>query len=473
MKRANQILRYTLIMMLTALTFTSCVKKEYDDIETLNVDPNLTTTHTIKQLQALATGSTPVQITTDVIVAGIVVGDDASGNIYKKIILQQDSSGIAIQVDVTNFNTEYPIGRHVYVKCKGLYIANNSGNYEIGVNGGSSAGRIPANLLPQYLVKGKWGQTVTPMVFPVASTLTAGTVPTNTLVKFEEVEFESGANGVSWANGSSSNYNIEDCAAIPNTLVVYTSSYCTFALDKTPTGKGTIQGIYTVYNGAGELQIRDTYDVDMDGVRCDGSTGVPTQMPVDSVRLLDPGAGVTYLPGDKFIRVVVTTDYSTSMITAKNMYCQDATGAIQVRFTASNTFAVGTELDINVSGMELSTFAGVLQINNVPLGNATVHSPATLNITPRTATIADINANYAAWEGQLVKITGATITGTGTYSGSQTLTDATGTITLFTTSSATFAGSSYPTGTVSVTGVLTEYNGTKEILIRNPTNDVQ
>src|SRR4051812_23465971 len=98
MKISNK-LKSLLLLMVTALAFTSCVKKEYDDVTTANVDPALTATHTIHELQALATGSVGVLIDEDIIIAGIVVADDSSGNIYKKLILQQDSSGIAINLD--------------------------------------------------------------------------------------------------------------------------------------------------------------------------------------------------------------------------------------------------------------------------------------------------------------------------------------------------------------------------------------
>ena len=465
MKRSTQILRSAIIMMLTAVVFTSCVKKEYDDVATANIDPALTATHTIKQVQALATGATPVEITTDVIFSGIVVGDDASGNIYKQMVLQQDSSGIAIQVDVSNFNTDYPIGRRVFVKAKGLFIANDGGNYEIGISSAGIVGRIPAALLSQYLVKGKWGLSVTPKVYQIGDPA----IPTNTLVKFTNVEFAPGSYGVAYAATSGSNLDIKNCAG--DILTLYSSNYSTFALERTPTGKGSITGVYTMYAGSGELQIRDLYDVDMNGVRCNGSTGQITQMPIDSVRMLDPGAGNTAVaPTDRKIKGIVTSNVATGMITARNIYIQDGTAGIQVRFTSNNTFAVGTEIEINITDAEISTFSGVLQLNNVPNGNAQALGSG--SITPRTATIADINTNYDAWEGQLVTITGVTISGGGIYSGNNTLTDATGTITLFTSSFATFASASYPTGTVSVTGILTEYNGTKEILIRDVT-DVQ
>lgn len=467
MKKTTQILQSVIILMFTAFAFTSCVKKDYDDLSTANVDPDLQVTHTIKQLQGFATGSVGVLITSDVIVAGVVTGDDLSGNIYKKLILQQDSSGIAIQLDVTNFNTEYPTGRRVFVKCKGLYIANNGGNYELGISPTSPVGRIPAGLAPKYLVKGMWGQYIIPKVYQLNYN-----VPTNTLVTFNNVEFASPDYGVAYAATSPANLTFEDCnTPNPNTLILYSSTYATFALAKTPVGKGSITGVYTVYNTAGELQIRDTNDVKMTGLRCDGSTGIPTLMTLDSIRLLDPGAGnLISLPGDKKIIVTVTSNYATAMLTGagKNIYVQDNKAGIQIRFTAAHTFAIGTKLEINVSGMELSTYSGVLQINNVPLGNAT--AIGTGSVTPRTTTIADININYNTWESQVVKIDNVTITGSGIYSGANTLTDATGTIELYTTSGATFASTAYPTGIVSVTGILIEYNGTKEILIRDVTD---
>jgi hypothetical protein len=469
MKKSIQLLRTLLILLMTSVMFSSCVKKDYDDITTANTDPNLTPTHTIKQLASFATGTVGVEITEDVIIAGIVVGDDKTGNIYKKLILQQDSSGVAVQLDISNFYTEYPVGRRIFVKCKGLYIANNGGNIELGSTPTNPVGRITAGLAPKYLVKGMWGQYLTPKVYNLSDN-----IPTNTLVQFNNVEFAAGDNGVAYAATSPANLTIEDCAAIPHTLVLYSSTYATFALAKTPFGKGSIAGVYTVYSNAGELQIRDTNDVSMHDLRCDGSTGIPVLMQMDSIRMLDPGAGnLVYLPGDKKIVVTVTSNFSTNMLTGagKNIYVQDNTAGIQIRFSAAHSFAIGTQLEINVSGMELSTFSGVLQINNVPLGNAIPLGSGT--ITPRIATIADINANYNTWEGQVVKIDGCTITGSGIYSGSNTLTDATAqTISLFVTSQATFANATYPTSTVSVTGILTEYNGTKEILIRDVT-DVQ
>jgi DNA/RNA endonuclease YhcR with UshA esterase domain len=470
MKRSTQILRSIILMMFTAVMFTSCVKKEYDDLSTANVDPAITVTHSIKQLQAYATGAVGVLITEDIIIAGIVIADDASGNTYKQIILQQDSSGIAVSVDVTNFNTDYPIGRRVFVKCKGLYIANSGGNFELGTSGTDPVGRIPANLLNQYLVKGMWGLSVTPKVYDLAIAEDSPLdIPTNTLVRFENVEFAPGSYGKTYAPSSGSNLILNNCTPNPAQLIVYTSNFSTFALAQSPVGNGSIQGVYILYNNDAELIMRDLYDVDMPNVRCDGTFGTTTLMPIDSVRML-LGSNV---PGGKRIKGIVTSDYSTGMLTSSNLYLQDATGGIYIHFDDPHTFAVGTELEVIISGFPVSTYQGVLQLATVGLGYAL---PLSINnpVAPRIATVADLIANYNTWEGQLVKINAATISGSSTTYGFGVnfINDGTGSIQLYTSNFASFAGDTYPTDTVSITGILTQFNGTKEIIIRN-TLDVQ
>jgi hypothetical protein len=84
-----------------------------------------------------------------------------------------------------------------------------------------------------------------------------------------------------------------------------------------------------------------------------------------------------------------------------------------------------------------------------------------------------------SWESSLLKIDNATIGGGATYSGSLQITDASGTMTLYTASGATFSGTSVQTGNVSITGILTDYNGTvtapntnAQLQIRS-TSDVQ
>jgi DNA/RNA endonuclease YhcR with UshA esterase domain len=289
------------------------------------------------------------------------------------------------------------------------------------------------------------------------------------------LEFDLADAGIAYAGDPSSsgdnNRTLNDCSG--NSMIVYTSAYASFANATAPFLNGTVSGVLKIYRGDGELVLRDLDDVQMSQVRCDGSTGNPVLVDLDSIRSFDPGTAVATLPGDWMIRVVVTSDNTTNMTNNQNMFCQDQTAGIQIRFSAPHSFALGTELEIRVGGMELSNYRGVLQINNVPLAVATVVSPPTLTVTPRLATLSAMNTNYTAWESQLVKVDNVTLSGNSTLSGSLTMDDGSGsTLVLYTSSSASFSGNATPTGPVSVTGLLIEYNGTKEIIIRNP-GDIQ
>ncbi|MBK9523649.1 MAG: hypothetical protein IPO39_02595 [Bacteroidetes bacterium] len=462
MKRFTSILRLFILIGLTAATFSSCVKKEYDEPDTANMDPtDLVVTHTLDQFQNLATGPIPVLITTDIILSGIVIADDESGNFYKEIIIQDSTGGLSISVDISNFYTEYPVGRRLFVKAKGLYLADDGdGNFQIGVKDNNTIGRIPSTLVGQYVVKGKWGIPVTPLSYTLSS---LGNAPSNVLVKISGVEFVTADAGISYAdaiNLISKNRVVEDCSTPANTVKMYNSGYSKFAAEITPSGNGTIVCVNKYYNGNPELIIRDPRDVVMNDIRCDGTTGALTQMPIDSLRMLYTGATTTCPTGRK-IKGIVISDLVNKNIDPKNMVIQDGNAGIVVRFTAAHTFAMGAEVEVRVSGQELSEYNGLLEVNYVDLGNAVQTGTGT--ITPRVATVTAILANLQAWESTLITVQAATASGSTSYSGSNTLNDGTGAMTLYTRSLATFSASALPAGPMSYTGFLSEYTGSSAV----------
>ena len=94
------------LIALTAASLSGCVKKDYDEPETANVDPDLTVDLTIAQLRFMAVGTAPIEITGDSIIAGIIVADDESGTFYKQMIIQDSTAGIAINLDISNYNSD-------------------------------------------------------------------------------------------------------------------------------------------------------------------------------------------------------------------------------------------------------------------------------------------------------------------------------------------------------------------------------
>ena len=112
------------------------------------------------------------------------------------------------------------------------------------------------------------------------------------MVTFNDVEFKCGNNGIAYAAVSPANLDLVDCNG--NTLILYSSTFATFALEKTPNLKGSITGVYIIYNGDGELLIRDLTDVNMTELRCDNSNGVPFLASIDSIRNLYSGSAKNY-----------------------------------------------------------------------------------------------------------------------------------------------------------------------------------
>ncbi|MFN8144441.1 MAG: DUF5689 domain-containing protein, partial [Bacteroidia bacterium] len=409
MKRFSNMLRLLILIGMTTSVLTSCVKKEYDEPATANVDPDLIATHSISQFIAMATGPVPKEITQDVILSGVVIADDESGNFYKEIIIQDSTAGLSISVDISNFYTEYPIGRRLFIKAKGLYLADDGdGNFQIGVKDNNTIGRIPSTLVAQYIVKGKWGIPVTPASYTLSS---LGTAKSNTLVKISGVEFVTADAGISYAdaiNLISKNRVVEDCSSPANTVKMYNSGYSKFAAEITPTGNGTIICVNKLYNGAPELVIRDPKDLNMTDIRCDGTTGALTQMPIDSLRMVFTGTTTTCPVGRK-IKGIVISDNANQNTDPKNMVIQDGTAGIVVRFSAAHAFAMGAEVEVRVSGQELSEYNGLLEVNYVDPGNAVQTGTGT--ITPRVATCAQIVANLQAWESTLVTVQAGTASG--------------------------------------------------------------
>lgn len=254
------------------LLFNACKKDVFDAPPTVCQDPSgITATHSIAALKALYSGTGFLEITEDIIISGIVNADDREGNVYKTIILQDDTAGISIKVDRYDLYVDYPVGRKIFIKCKGMYLGNYNGLVQLG--GGidnsstpASLAYVPSTLASSYIIKGSCNNTVTAKVLPIGSLYNAYQ---NMLVQLDDVEFASSSLGQTYANavtGSSANLTVEDCAGAFITL--RTSGYSSFAGKTIPTGKGTMKAIFQVFGSTLQLLIRDTTDVMFTNPRC-------------------------------------------------------------------------------------------------------------------------------------------------------------------------------------------------------------
>ncbi|MCP4441572.1 MAG: hypothetical protein GY810_21910 [Aureispira sp.] len=461
-------------LILAVVFVISGCRKKFDEPPVSEL-PVLTANATVADLLALRDLSTniPAEVTTDLVLKGTVVGDDRSGNFYKQLVIQDATGGINISIDAYNIYNNYPVGREVWVKCKGLYVWNNNDLPSLGISLDPSASRIPEALLSEYLVGGEREKYVTPKTRTFSTLVDADL---NTLVTFDEVQFDGADAGATYADPItqfSENRKVVGCTQFGE-IILRSSGYSDFAGATTPTGSGKITAVYTIYNGTQQLVIRDLTDVEMEQARCGGGgtsgNGCPTCTPMDisAVRSLYAGNPVN-VSASKKITGIVTSNRNTEHINEQNIIIEDASAGILIRFDAPHSFNLGDEVEVDVSNQSVETYKDLMQINGVPLAGTKVISSGNTPST-QTVTIAQINSNFADYESELITLSGVTLSGGATYSGNLTVAAGADNITLYTPSYTTFAGASVPGGSVGVTAIVSQYNGTYQLTLRDATD---
>lgn len=477
----KKIFLFASLFIIASIAITSCVKQKFDaPPDSTNYDPNLPVNSSIWELKQKfnVVSGIPVEITDDITISGIVVADDRSGNFYKQIVIQDTSSGIVVLIGRASLYNDFPIGRKIYIKCKGLYLGAYGKFIQLGNTPDitNSLSDIPSTKIANYIVKGSFmPDSIKPKLVSInqLTSVDANAKLLGTLIQIDEAEFEGSIIGQPYAQdpnvASGTDRKIEDCALTQ--IVVRNSGYASFKNALLPAGKGSIKAIYSRYNSTGQLIIRDTNDVKMYGTRCSGNLNLVT---IKSVKQLYPGSGNYTLGNEMKIKGIVISDKANGNISGQNIAIQDATGGIVVRFTTTTGIpSLGDEIEVNISGQTLSEYpttnGGILQIGN--LLTAKYIKTGTGTVTPRIATLKQVNDSLEAWESTLVTVNNVTFP-TGTYSGSKVITDATGSITLYTMTGASFATSTLPTTPVSVTAIVGQFTTTKQLSIRKLT-DIQ
>ncbi|HYK45921.1 MAG TPA: DUF5689 domain-containing protein, partial [Parafilimonas sp.] len=425
--------------------------------------PNLTPTLTIAQLKAQHIFGSYEIISTDDIIEGVVIANDSSGNFYKQVIIEDTSGGIAINIDDYNLYTSYPEGRRVFVKLKGLIMYDDNKLIEIGgsKDANNNINPIAGSIKDQYVIKGVYGDAVTPTTVDITE---LNDEYQNTLIRLENFEFSETDTSKVYADTSTSknavSYLLKNCSN--KSIILRTSGFASFAGAALPNGNGSITAVYSVYNSSKQLYVRDTSDVQFYNTRCNG--GPATLTSIANIRSMYSGSGVKL--GAYKIAGVVISDASNKNISSGSVILQDGNAGISVYFGGTIAYSLGDSIVLDVTGDSLLDYNGSLEIK--ALGTIKPAAVATgRTVVPQRLSIAQLSSNLSSIECTLVKISAAVATGGTTYSGNRTLTDASGNMSLFTSSAATFANNNLPTDTSDWIGYAKLYGSTKEFMIRN------
>ncbi|MEO8517264.1 MAG: DUF5689 domain-containing protein [Flavobacterium sp.] len=271
----TSIIKSIFAIVLFTTVFTSCTESDngYDTVSKEVPTFELTTTTSVAAVIATATG-TPTVYTNDDVIEAYVTSNDAGGNFYKSLSLQDVQTGgpapLGFSVSINQsmlFERGFFAGRKVYIKLKGLAIAKVFGTMVIGHIDPTDATRI----------NGIEGLEMADFLFPSAtivdeSTLVrhmslaaaASDIVQNTLIEIDNVQFADNSLARTYfdvdSGGVATNQDIVDAILGGRSRYCRISKFAPFSTGKVPTGRGTIRGVMTKYNSDYQFLVRSEAD---------------------------------------------------------------------------------------------------------------------------------------------------------------------------------------------------------------------
>lgn len=213
-----------------------------------------------------------VRIDDGIQIKGVVTGNDAEGNIYNEIALQDSTGGILVCIAQGGLCGQMQVGQEVLIDLGGLYIGAYRSQPQIGVPYTSTSASGAKSTYPSRIARAEWQKRFKLIGKPNATKLVAKEFDYESL-KGNETELYKyagclvKATGVGFAKadgkttyapkseGASTGYGVMRAFKnmttgkdyTTNEFGVRTSCYSDFAAEKLPEGKLTVTGILTCY----------------------------------------------------------------------------------------------------------------------------------------------------------------------------------------------------------------------------------
>lgn len=240
--------KYIAVILLASAGITACKKEK--DTPPLN---NIGSVFTIDSLRHMYQG-TAITFTEDYNVYGVVTADEADGNLYKNLYVQNGSAGINLRLTTSS---RLYIGDSVRIGLKGTILSMYNGMLQLDQVD-------PA----KNIVKQASGVVVQPLDVNLAdinSSLQAR------LIRINDVEFLTEELSQTYAdavNQLSQNRHLTDCSG--STILVRTSGFANYASQKLVHGHGSLVAVVGQFNSDIQIYIRKYSEISMSGTRCTG-----------------------------------------------------------------------------------------------------------------------------------------------------------------------------------------------------------
>ena len=220
---------------------------------------------------------------THYIIKGTVVSSDEAGNVFKSLIIQDETAALAISINSYNLDLKYRRGQEVVLDVTGMYIGKYNGLLQLGApewyangNAWEASFMAPETFQAHVEVNG-WPNLAEVDTLQVNAFSQLSTDPDgqmywqSQLVRFNNVSFvNGGVEKFSEYHSSGVNQSITDSEG--NSLIVRTSGYSNFWNQTLPEGNLDLVCIASYYGTTGWQLIM----IDADGIM---NVGNPTVSP--------------------------------------------------------------------------------------------------------------------------------------------------------------------------------------------------
>ena len=269
-------IKYLSILALTLFTTASCMN-DFDE-PTFEQPPfgnneigeaNTTIAELKAKYASIITGNSVEEVTEDIIIEGVVVADDATGNVYKQIIINDETGALVVGVNDVGLYAMTPVGQRVRIDCKGLKIGGYGKMAQLGSLYNGKVGRMSKSVYQEHvrlIGEPNLNQTeMQPETIDESYFTDANMANLAKYVRIENVSITEADGTETWAPEEKKNSSnvVERHIKMGNKeLVLRMSTYADFANEPLPTGKLNINGVLTRYNNYWQFVISSTDDIE-------------------------------------------------------------------------------------------------------------------------------------------------------------------------------------------------------------------
>lgn len=195
-----------------------------------------------------------------VVIAGRVISSDAAGNIYKSLVIQDETGALAMSINANSMYNKYRIGQEVVVDLTDMYIGKYNGLQQLGFpeeyQDTYEATFMPYEFFEMHAQLNGNPEPAKIDTLLVNSYSDLSTSPEglrkwqSQLVRFNNCHFEQGGQ-TTFTDGHKTTSNRTLILADGNSIIVRTSGYSTFWGDVLPAGNGDVVGILSYFGTSG------------------------------------------------------------------------------------------------------------------------------------------------------------------------------------------------------------------------------